>query len=80
MRNSFLFVSLGWLMHASHSLRDGILSRLRGTLSLIDRRPSDISIGACTPLEEEYGRERWFWRPQTHTYLERKRCRVGIIP
>ena len=56
------------------------LSRLRRTLSLIDRRRSDGGIGTCIPLEKEYGHGRWFWRPQTHTYLERKRCQVGIIP
>ena len=56
------------------------LSQLRGTLSIIDRRRSDGGIGVCTPSEIQYGRGRWLWRPQTHTYLERKRCQVGIIP
>ena len=46
-----------------------ILSRLRGTLSTIDRRRSDGGIGTCTPLEKEYGSGSWLWRPQTHTYL-----------
>ena len=52
------------------------LSRLRGTLSLIDRRQSDSGIGTCTLLGEEYGSGSWLWWPQTHTYLERERCRL----
>ena len=47
------------------------------TLSLIDRRRSDGGIGFCTPLEKEYGRGSWLWPPQTHAYLERKRCQAG---
>ena len=62
------------------SLRDDTLSRLRGTLSLTDRRRSDGGIGICNPLEKEYGCGRWLLRPQTHTYLERKRRQVGIVP
>ena len=50
------------------------------TLSIIDRRRSDGGIGTCTPLEKEWGSGSWPWRPQTHTYLERERCQVGIIP
>ena len=57
-----------------------ILSRLTETLSIIDRRQSDGGIRTCTPLEKEYGSGSWLWRPQTHAYLERERCQVGIIP
>ena len=49
------------------------LSRLRGTLSIIDRRRSDGGVGTCTPLEKEHGSGSWLWRPQTH-------AQVGIIP
>ena len=56
------------------------LSRPRGTLSIIDRRRSDGGIGTCTLLQKEYGSGSWLWRLQTHTYLERERCEVGIIP
>ena len=39
------------------SVRDGILSQFRGTLSLVDRR-SDGGIEICNPSEKEYGRGR----------------------
>ena len=38
------------------------------------------SVGSASARGIFVGRGRWFWRPQTHTYLERKRCQVGIIP
>ena len=44
------------------------LSRLRGTLSLIDRGQSDGGIGTCTPLEKEYGSGSWAL-PTAYTYL-----------
>ena len=66
--------------YSVHLCETHSLSRLKGTLRLSDRRRSDGGIGTCTLLEKERSSGSWLWRPQTHTYLERERCQVGIIP